>query len=176
MHAAIDPAEIENEVENRPAPVGERVEQTDLDIGVSIEAGFDDIAVLVIGIVDEEPHPHPAIGSLHHMVDDDPAGRIAIPHVVLHVEASLGQIGQRKTDDESFAPVAQQAEAGQAWMLIGRRTEELAEPGRHEIIERRRNDARIIRPGAAARPVIAWASQIKAGNGNSSKACSRPSW
>ena len=35
-----------------------------LDIGVSIESGFDGIAVLVIGIVDEEPHPHPAIGRL----------------------------------------------------------------------------------------------------------------
>src|SRR6478735_3025309 len=32
VHAAVDPAEVEDEVESGPAPVGERVEQTDLDI------------------------------------------------------------------------------------------------------------------------------------------------
>ncbi len=148
VHAAIDAAEIENEVENRPAPVSERIEQTDLDIGVSIEAGFDGIAFLVVGIVDEEPHPDPAVGSPHHVVDDDPAGRIAVPDIVLHVEASLGQIGQRQADDEGLAPVAQQAEAGLARMLIGCRAEELAQPGRREILERRRNRARIVSPGA----------------------------
>ena len=61
------------------------------------------IAGLVVGIVDEEPHPDPAIGRLHHAVDDDPAGRIAVPDVVLHVETSLGQVGQRQTDDEGLA-------------------------------------------------------------------------
>ena len=44
--------------------------------------------------------------------------------------------------------MAQQAEAGQARMLIGRGTEELAQPGRREALERRRNRARIVRPGA----------------------------
>ena len=105
-------------------PIGERVEQTDLDIGVGIEGGFDGIAGLVVGIVDEQPHPDPAIGRLHHAVDDDPAGNIAVPGVVLHVETSLGQVGQRQTDDEGLAPVAQEAEAGEARMLVGRRTEE----------------------------------------------------
>ena len=126
MHATIDPAEVENEVKNGPAPVGERVEQTNLNIGVSIEAGFDGIAVLVIGIVDEEPHPHPAISRLHHVLDDDPAGGVAVPHVILHIEATLGQIGERQTGDEGLAPLAQETEARETWMLAGRRAEELA--------------------------------------------------
>ena len=104
VHAAIDPAEVENEVKNRPAPVSKRVEQTDLNIGVSIEAGFDGIAVLVEGIVDEEPHPDPAIGRLHHVVDDDPAGRIAVPDVVLHVEATLGQVASARRAMKASRP------------------------------------------------------------------------
>jgi hypothetical protein len=48
----------------------------------------------------------------------------------LHVEASLGQFGQRQTHDEGLAPMAQKAEAGEARMLVGRRAEELAQPGR----------------------------------------------
>jgi len=146
VHAAVDPAEVEDEVESGPAPVGERVEQTDLDIGVGIEGGLSGIAGLVVGIVDEEPHPDPAIGRLHHAVDDDPAGRIAVPGIVLHVEASLGQVGQRETDDEGLAPVAQEAEAGQARMLLGRRTEKLAQPGRGGVLERRRYSAQMVGP------------------------------
>ena len=47
VHAAVDPAEVEDEVEDGPVPDCERVEQTDLDIGVGIEGGFDGIAGLV---------------------------------------------------------------------------------------------------------------------------------
>ena len=148
VHAAVDPAEVDKEVESGPAPVGERVEQADLDIGVGVEGGYDGIAGLVVGIVDEQPHPDPAIGRPHHAVDDDPAGRIAVPDVVLHVEASLGQVGQRQTDDEGLAPLAQEAEAGEARMLVGRRAEELAQPGRRGVLERRRHRARMVGPGA----------------------------
>ena len=144
VHAAVDPAEVDNEVENGPAPVGERVEQTDLDTGVSIEGGFDGIAGLVKGIVHEESHPDAAVGCLHHAVEDDPAGNIAVPGVVLHVEASLGQVGQRETDDEGLAPVAQEAEAGEARMRVACRAEELAEPGRRSVRECRRYGARIV--------------------------------
>ena len=150
VHAAVDPAEVDNEVESGPTPVGERVEQTNLDIGVSIEGGFNGIAGLVERIVDEEPHPDPAIGRLHHAVDDDPAGRIAVPGVVLHVETLLGQVGQRQTDDEGLAPVAHEAEAGEARMLVGRRAEELAQPGRRGVLERRRHRARIVGPAGGA--------------------------
>ena len=113
---------------------------------MGIEGGLNGIAGLVVGIVDEEPHPDPAIGRLHHAVDDDPAGRIAVPGIVLHVEASLGQVGQRETDDEGLAPVAQEAEAGQARMLLGRRTEKLAQPGRGGVLERRRYSAQMVGP------------------------------
>ena len=150
VHAAVDPAEVDNEVESGPAPVGERIEQTDLDIGVGIEGGDNRIAGLVVGIVDEEPHPDPAVGSLHHAIDDDPTGRIAVPDIVLHVQASLGQVSQSQTDDEGLARVAQKAEAGEAGMLVGRRAEELAQPGRRGILECRRCRARIVRPGGAA--------------------------
>ena len=85
------------------------------------------------------------------MVDDDPAGRVAVPDVVLHIEASPGQVGQCQTDDEGVASVAQEAEAGEARMLVDRRAEELAQPGRRGVPERRRYPARIIgqRPGGA---------------------------
>ena len=67
---------------------------------------------------------------------------------VLHVETSLGQLGQRQTDDEGLAPMAQEAEAGEARMLVGRRAEELAQPGRRGVLERRRYRARIVGLGA----------------------------
>ena len=111
VHAPVDPAEVENEVETGPPTVGERVEQTNLDIGVGIEGGDNRIAGLVVGIVDEQAHLDPAIGRLHHAIDDDPASRISVPDVVLHVEGALGQVAQRQTDDEGFASVVQEAEA-----------------------------------------------------------------
>ena len=138
VHAAVDPAEVDKEVEPGPPPVAGRVEQTDLDIGVGVEGGFDRIAGLVVGIVDEEPHPDPAIGRPHHPVDDDPAGRIAVPDVVLHVETSLGQVGQRQAYDEGLARLAQEAEAGEARMRVGRRAKKLAQPRvSFEVSERR---------------------------------------
>ena len=147
VHAAVDPAEVNNEVKSGPAPVGKWVEQTDLDIGVGIEGGDNRIAGLVVGIVNEEPNPDPAVGRLHHAVDYDPAGRIAVPDVVLHVQASLGQVGQRQTGDEGLAAVAQKAEAGEARMLVGRRAGESAQPGRRVVLECRRCRARIVGPG-----------------------------
>jgi hypothetical protein len=43
----------------------------------------------------------------------------AVPDIILHIEATLGQVGQRQTGDESLAPL--EAEVGEAWMLLGRR-------------------------------------------------------
>ena len=148
VHAAVEPAEVDKEVEPRPPPVAGRVEQSDFDIGMGVEGGFDRIAgLVVVGIVDEEPHPDPAIGRLHHPVDDDPAGRIAVPDVVLHVETALGQVGQRQTDDEGLARLAQEAEAGEARMRVDRRAEELAQPGRRGVLEHCHTRDRIVGPG-----------------------------
>ena len=133
MHATVDPAEVANEVETGPPTVGERVEQTNLDIGVGIEGGDNRIVGFVVRIVDEQPHLDPTIRRLHHAVEDDPASRIAVPDVVLHVEAALGQVAQRQTDDEGFASVVQEAEAGEARMLVGCRAEELAESSRARL-------------------------------------------
>ena len=127
VHATVDPAEIANEVEPGPLTAGERVEQTNLDIGVGIERGDNRIVGFVVGIVDEQPYLDPTISRVHHAVDDDPTGRIAVPDVVLHVKGALCQVGQRQTDDEGFASMVQEAEAGEARMLVGRRAEELAE-------------------------------------------------
>ena len=111
VHATVDPAEVVNEVETGPPTVGERVEQANLDIGVGIQRGDNRIVGSVVRIVDEQPHRDPTIRRLHHAVEDDPAGRIAVPDVILHVEAALGQVAQRQTDDEGFASVVQEAEA-----------------------------------------------------------------
>ena len=94
VHAAVDPAEVGDEVYSGPAPIGQRVEQTNLHIGVGIEGGNDRIVGLVVGIVDEEPNPNPTVGRLEHVIEYDPAGGIAIPDVVLHIQALLGQVRQ----------------------------------------------------------------------------------
>ena len=95
--------EVENEVKNRPAPISKRVEQTNLNIGVNIAAGFDGIAVLIEGNRRRGAAPSP-IGRLHHVLDNDPAGGIAVPDIILHIEATLGQVGQRQAGDGSRAP------------------------------------------------------------------------
>ena len=115
---------------------------------MGIEGGDDRIVGLVVGIVDEEPNPDPTIGRLEHVVEYDPAGRIAVPDVVLHIQASLGQVGQRQTGDEGLAALAHKAEAGEARMLLGRRAEEPAQPGGRVVLERRRWRARIVGPRA----------------------------
>ena len=115
---------------------------------MSVQTGLDAIAGFVKGIVDKKPYPDPAIGGLHHVINDDATGRIAVPHVILHVEASFSQVGERQTHDEGLATMAQQTESGQPRGVIACWNEELAEPGRREILKRRRNRARIARPDA----------------------------
>ena len=71
--------------------------------------------------------------------------------------------------------MAQEAEAGEARMLVGRRAEELAQPGRRGVLERRRYRARIVGPGRVARPVRTWASQVRTVRGSSRPASARDS-
>ena len=98
---------------------------------MGIESCFDRVARLVERIIDEEPYPDPAIGGLHDAIDDNPAGRVAFPkNRILHVETSLGEVGQGQADEtESTAPVVQEAKAGKARMLVGRRAKKLAQVG-----------------------------------------------
>jgi hypothetical protein len=147
VHAPVDPAEVGDEVYSGPAPIRQRVEQTDLDMGVGIQGGDDRIVGLVVGIVDEEPNPDPTVGRLEHVIEYDPAGGIAVPDVVLHVQALLGQVGQRQTGDEGLTTLAHKAESGEARMLLGGRAEELAQLGGSVVLERRRWRARIVGPG-----------------------------
>ena len=103
------------------------------DNAAAIERGDNRIVGLVVGIVDEQAHLDPTSAAFITRSRTDPTGRIAVPNVVLHVEAALGQVGQRQTDDEGFASVVQEAETGEARMLVGRRAEELAESSRARL-------------------------------------------
>jgi hypothetical protein len=60
-------------------------------------------------VVEQQTHPHAAVGCIEQTVRQHLAGGVAVPDVILHVEAFLGEFGQAEACQEGVgAPFEQQ--------------------------------------------------------------------
>ena len=86
---------------------------------------------LVVGgadadVVEQNPDPNPAVGRVQQFLQQDPAGLVGVPDVVLHVERALGRAGQRDPGRQRLHAVAERIGAA----LAGARVEVLPDQAR----------------------------------------------
>ena len=67
-----------------------------------------------VRIVEQHAHAHAAFGGLPRGLGEQLSGRVAVPDVVLQVEASLRGARQEHAHGEGVAPLAERLDAGQA--------------------------------------------------------------
>ena len=67
-------------------------------------------------VILQQPHPHPAIGGRAQFVEEQCPGDVAVPDVVLRVDAALGPACQQHTRGEGVLTVIEQMQSGQPRM------------------------------------------------------------
>jgi len=92
MHAPIDARRIGEEIDVMEAPGGKRVEQTDGDVGVLVQHVERLVQGVVVEIVEQNSHPHTAIGCLQHVIEKHLPGQILMPEKVLNIQGTLGHV------------------------------------------------------------------------------------
>ena len=96
MHAAIDAREVDGEVAQPEAAVREGIEEPDLDVRMRIERSDRRVEAAGVRVVEQHAHPNAALGRLPDGFPQQLAGGVAVPDVVLHVEAAVR--GSRQQD------------------------------------------------------------------------------
>jgi len=109
--------------------VPDRVVDANFQVRMGVDGRVGDIAAFVIDVVDEQADLDPAVGGLQRPVEQQLTGEVALPQVVLEVEALLCEVGKAEPGSECLVRMADQAHAGQR--AVGRREflEEATEPG-----------------------------------------------
>ena len=97
--------------EDGAAPQVQGVEQADLDLRVGRQGGDDLVQAVAGGVVQQDTHPHAAIGGLEQFVHQHPCADAVVDDVVLQVEAALRAANQFGPGDERLGAVGQQAKA-----------------------------------------------------------------
>ncbi len=105
----------------------ERVEQAHFHIGVGIERRPFHVPTQLVGMVQQQPHAHPAPGRFQGPVHQQLADMVVVPDVVLQIQGFLRQPGGGGAQGEGFLAVRQQAESGLAYPR-GRRGGVVAPP------------------------------------------------
>lgn len=72
-------------------------------------------------VVEQQPHPHAAVGRSAQGAEQQRAGLVVVPDVVLHVERALGGARKQHARSERVEPVGQRMDAGAARMRGGQR-------------------------------------------------------
>ena len=79
-----------------------------------VEHGEGRIETLRIEVVEQQPHPHSALGCLPERLEQEVANLVAMPDVVLGVERLFGGIGEQDARGECIARIWQRMDAGLA--------------------------------------------------------------
>jgi hypothetical protein len=100
----------------------ERVVQAHLDVRVRGERCEGVVEALGVRVVEQHAHAHAALGRTPQLLEQQIAGLIGVPDVVLHVEAPLRCGGEEHARGEGVAAEEQAVNAGRAGMRgYGRR-------------------------------------------------------
>ena len=128
MHAVVEGALVVDHVGALAgASAAHRVVDPDLHLRVGVDGRVVVVAPGVIDVVDQDANVDPAVGGLERPVEQQATGEVALPQVVLHVEALLGQIGSAKSGAKGLTWVGKQTHAGQRRVGRGVVIEEFTE-------------------------------------------------
>jgi hypothetical protein len=116
VHAAVQPPEVDQVAQRPPAPLAEGIEQPHLDVGLGLQRGQQRVHALGVVVVEQQPHPHAALGRAVQRLHQQAARGVGAPDVVLHVEGALGGVGDQHPGREGVVAVVQRDDAGLAGM------------------------------------------------------------
>ena len=107
VHAAVEAREVGEVLQRTPATQPERVEQPHLDVRVRRERRQECVETGGVVVVEQQPDAHAAIGRAAHRREQQRAGNVVAPDVVLEIERALRGIREQHAGSERVAPVAQ---------------------------------------------------------------------
>ena len=130
VHAAIEPLEIRQVVDRADPPVEQGVVEPHLDIRMGIERRDGPVLAAGVVVVEEQAHPHAPVGRPPQGPEERHTHPVAVPHVVLGIDRSLGSLGEEQARPEGFVRIRQEANACQARVGGRARCEGTAEASR----------------------------------------------
>ena len=112
VHTVVEALHLRQGFERPPrALVRPRVEEPDLDVRVGLEIGQPAFALDIEGVVDQDADPDAAFGGLDHMREQDHAGAVVVPEVILDVEVLIRRVNQRQAPGQSLTVGVEGGEA-----------------------------------------------------------------
>ncbi len=130
VHAVIQAQRVGHEAHGAGIPRGDRVEQRDADIRVGIEQQ----ECLVIGlpdpeVVQQQAHANAAVRRVQQFLDQQAAGFVRVPDVVLDVERLPGRAGQGDPGGQRLDALAQRVGSALPRMGVRAGVESLGQRG-----------------------------------------------
>ena len=116
VHAPVQPLELREEGESPRAALRERVVQANLDVRVGVERGENGIESPRVQVVEQQAHAHAALRRAPQRLEEQQAGLVAVPDVVLRVDRPLRLGGEQHAGSEREPGLGQRVHAGLARM------------------------------------------------------------
>ena len=85
--------------------------------GCEVERAEEAVETGCVVVVEQEADTHAAVGGAAHRCEQQHAGHVFSPDVVLDIERALGLVGKQHAGGECIAAVAQLDDSGLARML-----------------------------------------------------------
>ena len=111
MHAPIGAVEFGDKAKQFERAEHKWVEQTHLNIGVGIHGRKGLIQATGAMVINQHAHAHTALSRFVQGFQQQRAGGVAMPNVILHIQGFLGLLGQLHPRRKRFTRVRQQIQA-----------------------------------------------------------------
>ncbi len=180
VHAPVGPAKTGDIAERLQRPERERIEQPHFDAGIGVEPGEDVVHAGDAVIVQQQPHAHAPLRRLPQRVEQQRAGDVVVPDVVLHVERAFGRARQQHARGEGLLRVGQRQDTRLPGMRDDLRGQADAETrcgrgigrqgaGLRAAVQRRQGAARQQQAGRQPRHEAVWGTGLCDGRRHSGR-------
>lgn len=112
VHAAVEAGEVSQVAECAPFAEDEGVEQAHFDIGMAVEGEQEVVQSARVVVVQQQAYAHTAFCGKVHEVEQQSAGNVVAPDVVLQIEAVFGRFDKGGAGGKGFVGVVQQIDIG----------------------------------------------------------------
>jgi hypothetical protein len=136
VHAPVHAAEVRRVLRQPEAAQRKRVEQADLDVRMRVERREQCGEAHRAVVIEQQAHPHAALGGIVQRAIDQVSGQVVAPDVVLRVDRPFRRPYQQQACGERVTPVRQRVDARKARMRRHLRCDRPAEPGMFGVRQR----------------------------------------